>query len=85
MKKAEAVSKVWVLKSESKCSNALDFAASKQADNINMIIIIIDIVTIIHLCPHPPLILIGDSQSFQTRPLDGAARTHLQIPLLSCF
>ena len=74
-----------VLKGESKCSNTIDFAASKQADNIITVIIIIDIVTIIHLCPHPPLILFGDSQSFQRRPLDGAAKTHFQIPLLSGF
>ena len=46
-----------------------------------MVITIIDIVTIIHLCPHLPLILFGDSQSFQRRLLDGAARTHFQIPL----
>ena len=45
-----------------------------------MIIIIIDFVTVIHLCPHPPLILIGDSQSFQKSPLDGNVSTHFQIP-----
>ena len=68
-----------VLKSESKCSNTLDFAERKQADNIIMIIIIIDFVTVIHLCPHPPLILIGDNQSFQKSPLDGDVSTNIQI------
>ena len=60
-------------------------STTKQTFAIITVIIIIDIVTIIHLCPHPPLILFGDSQSFQRRPLDGAARTHFQIPLLSGF
>ena len=53
-----------------------------------MIIIIIDFVTVIHLCPHPPLILIGDSQSFQKSPLDGDVSTNIQIlaeALLSGF
>ena len=44
-----------------------------------MIIIIIDIVTVIHLCPHPPVILIGDNQSFQKSPLDGDVSTNIQI------
>ena len=67
------------MKSESNYSNTIDFAASKQADNIITVITVIDIVTIIHLCPHPPLILIGDNQSFQKSPLDGDVSTNIQI------
>ena len=53
-----------------------------------MMIIIIDFVTVIHLCPQTPLILIGDNQIFQKSPLDGDVSTNIQIlakALLSGF